>query len=104
MSRLRLVNTGLSDTVVRIRGIDSAGASSSGTVEVTVPAGGARTLGTRALESGGEDITGSLGDGAGKWRLLVEPADAGAPLHVMSLLESRSRHLTNLSMRTATRE
>ena len=104
VSHLRLVNTGSSDTVVRIRGIDSAGASSSGTVEVTVPAGGARTLGARALESGDEDITGALGDGAGKWRLLVEPADAGAPLHVMSLLESRSRHLTNLSTRTATRE
>lgn len=108
VSFLHLVNTGSEDTVMRIRGIDDAGASSAGTVEVTVPAGGASTFNAQALESGGEDFTGftgALGDGRGKWRLLVEPVDAPhAPVHVLSLLRSASGHLTNLSTRTATRE
>ena len=45
-----------------------------------------------------------MGDGAGKWRLVVE-ADGGAgALRAMSLMASPSGHLTNLSTRTAVRE
>ena len=39
-------------------------------------------------------LTGTLGDGAGKWRLLIT---AGNPVVGMSLLESASGHLTNIS-------
>ena len=40
----------------------------------------------------------SLGDGAGKWQLFVA---ADQPIHIMSLLESATGHLTNLSAPTS---
>ena len=92
-SRLRLVNPGAQPVEVRIEGRDDAGASSPGAVSVTVPAGGARTLGAAALESG-EGLAGALGTGSGRWRLLVS---ADRPIEVMSLLWSPSGHLANLS-------
>ena len=104
VSRLRLLNTSASDLAVRVRGIDDAGTPSAGTVSVTVPARRSVTLDAAALEAGGGGFEGSLGDGAGKWRLVVE-ADGGAgALRVMSLMASPSGHLTNLSTRTAVRE
>ena len=45
--------------------------SPGGAVEVIVAAGASRTLKAAELESGGPDMTGALGDGAGKWRLTV---------------------------------
>ena len=103
-SLLRLVNAGTAGVAVRIRGIDDAGADSAGTVTLTVPGGGSATLGAQALESGGEGFEGALGDGAGKWRLAVEPGGDAPGLRVMSLMESPSGHLANLSTRTAVRE
>ena len=92
-SLLRLVNMGAGATAT-IRGVDDDGASPGGDVSVALPPGAARTLTAAALESG-EGVDGALGDGRGKWRLVVE---ADQPLLVMSLLESRaSGHLTNLS-------
>ena len=41
-----------------------------------------------------EDLEGALGDGAGKWRLVVTSEQ---PIQVMSLLASPTGHLTNLS-------
>ena len=93
-SRLRLVNPGARPVEVRIEGRDDAGAASDGAVRVTVPARGARTLTARELESGGAELTGALGTGAGRWRLLVS---AERPIEVMSLLSSPSGHLANLS-------
>ena len=48
------------------------------------------------LESGNPSkrLSGGFGDGAGKWRLTVS---ADQPLHVMSLMQSPTGHLTNLS-------
>ena len=93
VSRLRLVNVGMSPTDVRIQGIDGVGKWSSG-VQVSLPAGAARNLGAQELESGGEGIVGMLGDGAGKWQLIVR---SDQPVVVMSLLESPTGHLTTLS-------
>ena len=92
-SRLRLVNAGAEAVAVRIEGIDDAGVSSGGAVEVTVPARGARTLGAAQLESG-EGLAGALGTGTGRWRLLVS---AERPIEVMSLIASASGHLVNVS-------
>ena len=92
-SRLRLVNPGAQPVEVRIEGRDDAGASSPGAVSVTVPAGGARTLGAAELESG-EGLAGALGTGSGRWRLLVS---AERPIEVMSLVASASGHLANVS-------
>ena len=100
VSGLRLVNPGEAVAEVTIEGIDDNGLSPGETVTVEVPAGAARTVSARALESEegrGEalrDLTGALGDGAGKWRLMVS---ADQPIEVMSLLVSPTGHLTNLS-------
>ena len=100
VSRLRLVNRGTEPAEVHIRGVDDAGASpgdgaSAGdAVRTTVPAGAARTFTAAQLEAGADGLDGALGDGRGKWRLIVE---SGQPLVVMSLLKSPTGHLTNLS-------
>ena len=94
VSRLRLVNPGSQAAAVTIEGIDDHGASPGTVVRLTVPAGASRTLTAAALESGGDDFSGALGDGAGKWRLRVNSEQA---IVVMSLLASPTGHLTNLS-------
>ena len=63
-------------------------------MSLTLAPGEARTLSAQALESGGAGMTGSLGDGTGKWQLFVS---ADGALHVMSLLLSPTGHLSNLS-------
>ena len=94
VSGLRLVNPGSEDAEVTITGVDDAGASPGSAVVLTVPAGGSRTILAAELESGGEGVSGALGDGVGKWRLRVESEE---PIIVMSLLSSPTGHLTNLS-------
>ena len=69
-SWLRLVNMG-EQAEVAITGIDDQGIATSDAVRLTLPAHGARTLSAGQLESG-EGLTGALGDGTGKWRLVVE--------------------------------
>ena len=93
VSRLRLVNTGAEDAEVRVTGVDDHGRSSGSTVRFHIAPGAARTLTAADLEAG-EGATGALGDGAGKWRLVLESPDA---VYAMSLLESPTGHLTNLS-------
>ena len=98
VSRLRLVNPGTGDAEVTITGIDGDGGSPGEGVTFSIPAGASRTYTAAELESGFAGAEGSLGDGAGKWQLAVESVE---PLVAMSLLESSTGHLTNLS--TATR-
>ena len=93
VSRLRLVNPSDANARVEIHGVDDAGERSDD-VSFEVPAGGARTVGAQELESGGQGLSGRLGDGAGKWQLFVS---ADRPLQVMSLLQSPTGHLANLS-------
>ena len=94
VSWLRVVNPGESDASVAIEGIDDRGISPGQGVSLMVPAGRARTVSAQDLETGSDDMDGSLGDGAGKWRLVVT---SDQPIQVMSLLESPTGHLTNLS-------
>ena len=94
-SRLRVVNTGEEAAEVRIEGTDDRGASPGSAVTLTLPAGASRTLSARALESGNaQGLSGALGTGKGKWRLVVTSEQ---PLRVLSLLSSPTGHLTNLS-------
>ena len=93
-SLLRLVNRGDAGAEVTVRGIDDSGESTSSEVAVTVAAGRSLTLTAQQLESGGEDFEGALGDGAGKWQLVLK---SDRPIVVMSLLLSPTGHLTNLS-------
>ncbi len=97
VSKLRLVNSGDEMARVTVTGIDDEGAD-SGTVALTVPAMAARTFTAAELEEGSGRVSGSLGDGGGKWRLRV---DADTPLAVMSLLENPTGHLVNVSTGTA---
>ena len=100
VSRLRLINRSAKTAEVTIQGIDGAGDSPGTAVRLSVPARGARTVTARELESEegrGEavgDLAGALGDGTGKWRLVVT---SDPPIQVMSLLASPTGHLTNLS-------
>ena len=92
VSRLRLVNPRASATTVSVRGVDDAGLVSPA-VEVTVPPLASRSLSASDLESG-MGLPGGLGDGSGKWQLRVVST---RDIRVMSLLESPTGHLTNLS-------
>ena len=95
VSRLRLINPGTSPAEIEITGRDDAGDTApGGTVRLTVPAGGARTLTAQTLESGGEGITGNLGQGTGKWQLTVS---SNVSIDAVSLLQSPTGHLANLS-------
>ena len=95
-SLLRLVNEGAADVEAVVRGVDDRGRSPGGGVRVAVPAGAARTLSAAQLESGSGPgvVAGTLGDGAGKWRLSVT---ASGPLRAMGLLAGPTGTMTNLS-------
>ena len=93
-SLLRLTNTGSDLADVSISAVDDAGQSPAETVQVSIPAGASQTFSASELESGRYDLEGVLGEGAGKWRLSVE---SDQPLIVLSLLQSPTEHLTNLS-------
>ena len=96
VSRLRLVNRGAGPVAVTIEGMDDRGESPGGAVRLTLPARGARMVTAEELESGeGEGLRGALGDGSGRWRLVVT---AGGEMEVMHLLASTaSGEMTNLS-------
>ena len=94
-SRLRVANTGDVAADVRISGVDDDGNPAAAAVRLTVPAYATRELTAQDLETGSaEGIAGALGEGAGKWRLMVE-ADRG--IVVMSLVEDDAGHLANVS-------
>ena len=93
VSRLLLANATTEDASVTITGVDDRGVT-YGEVSLEVAARRTRILSSQQLESGSESTIGRLGDGSGKWRLNVASDQS---LWVMSLLESRTGHLTNLS-------
>ena len=95
VSYLRVVNAGSAAAAVTVRGVDDAGgAAAGGTLRFEIPAHGARTFDAHELEEGAAGLDGALGDGVGKWRLVVE---ADRPITAMSMLGTPTGHLTNLS-------
>jgi len=94
VSRLRLINPGDTDANVTITGRDDAGAAGESEVRLAVPAGGAVAVTSLELEDGGAGIEGSLGNKKGKWALDVV---SDVPIQVMSLVNTGSGHLSNLS-------
>ena len=95
VSQLRAVNAGSLPAELTITGGDDDGVASTDetSVRFTLRAGESRTVTAQQLESG-DGLTGALGDGAGKWRLLVH---SDRPIELMNLLASPTGHLTNLS-------
>ena len=92
-SVLRLDNVNDQPVEVSIRGIDDAGRPSRSVVRGTLPGNGTVRLTSQELEEGPMGWSGSLGDGSGKWRLLIP----NRGFYVMSLLEDPRGYLTNLS-------
>ena len=95
-SLLRLINPGSNPADLVITAVDNAGreAPPLGVVRLTLEAGEARMLGARELEQGSAALAGALGDGTGKWRLLIA---ADRPIQVLGLLQFPSGHLVNVS-------
>ncbi len=93
VSSLRLDNRGPVPAMVSIVGIDDRGALPGTGIELSLGPEQTRTLTARELETGSLDFDGKLGDGAGKWQLVVE---SDAPIRVMNLMASPG-HLANLS-------
>ena len=100
-SRLRLINPGDEPAVITIEGRDDTGAAATGgTVQLTLPAGGARTLTAQQLEAGEDGgtgpaaLTGRLGAGVGRWRLTVS---SDLPIQVVNVVTATSGYMVNLS-------
>ena len=101
VSRLRLINPADADAAITIGGVDDTGAPPpEGAVTLTLPAGAATEITAQQLEAGADHFRGRFGDGKGKWRLFIE---ADQDVQAMSLLESPTGHITNLSSATAVR-
>ena len=93
---MRIANPSAAPAQVRLEAWDSHDQPAEGPVEFSLPPGAAVLVSSQELETGdSEAFTGRLGDGHGKWRF--EVSAGGLPLEVMSLLSTRSGHLTNLS-------
>lgn len=92
-SRLRIVNLTNNANAVSVSAIDDSG-NSAGPVTFSIAASKVKEVTTTDLESGGAGLTGSLGDGAGKWRMTVTTSGAA---EVLSLLEDPDGNVSNLS-------
>ena len=88
------MNRGIETADIAIVGIDDNGDSPGGEVQLSLQPGAVRTLRAAELETGGAGFQGSLGDGMGKWRLVVT---SNHRIVAMNVLESPAGHLTNLS-------
>ena len=83
---LRLANAGAERATVAVRGVDDAGRA-GGAVTVELAAWEARGYTAAELESGSAaGLSGSLGDGEGKWRLMLE-AERGSAYATNLLLD-----------------
>ncbi|MEE2736051.1 MAG: zinc-dependent metalloprotease family protein, partial [Pseudomonadota bacterium] len=93
---IRVVNTTANSGTVTIAGIDDSGAASAGSVSFALTPNQAKQMTVQDLENGNlnKGLSGSLGDGTGKWRLTVTSA---LDLKVMSLIRTKDGFLTNLS-------
>lgn len=96
-SLLRAVNKSADAGSILITGFDDAGnAAPGGSAIIDIGAHAVVELTAQDLEQGNATLglQGALGDGAGKWRLLLS---ADVDIEVQSLLETPTGFLTNLS-------
>ena len=89
-----LINPNATSVSVTVEAWDDDGDRADQSVRFSLVAGGAVQISAQELEAGDAAFTGRLGDGKGKWELVVTGTQ---PLQVMSLLSTASGHLTNLS-------
>ena len=93
-SQLRVVNPTPHDAAIAIAGIDDEGQAGADEVTFTLAAGRSRTIDAQHLEEGRDDLAGRLGDGTGKWQLVIT---SDQPVQVLNTLLSPTGNLTNLS-------
>ena len=93
-SLLRVINPNATSVSVTVEAWDDDRDRADQSVRFSLVAGGAVQISAQELEAGDAAFTGRLGDGKGKWELVVTGTQ---PLQVMSLLSTASGHLTNLS-------
>ena len=93
-SLLRVINPNTTSVTVTVEAWDDDGDKADESVRFSLVAGRAVQISAQELEAGDGAFTGRLGDGKGKWELVVTGTQ---PLQVMSLLLTASGHLTNLS-------
>ena len=100
-SRLRLINPGEGAARLMIAARDDTGATATGgTVELTLPGGGAQTLTAQQLEAGDPAVlTGRLGAGVGNWRLSVM---SDRPIQAVSVTVGTGGDWSNLSTTAVT--
>lgn len=96
VSRLRVINTNLTAVDLQIQGRDDAGELGKSIVTTTLAPLASLELSSVDLEAGnaGKGLSGSLGDGTGKWQLALS---ATGRVTVQSLLLDPLGKLTNLS-------
>ena len=97
VSSLRIVNDSGLQAAVTISGIDDNGnAAPGGDITFNVAANSALEITAQDLENGNAllGLVGSLGNGAGKWRLEIS---SSADLKVQGLMNTPSGFITNLS-------
>ena len=100
-SSLRLVNNSNQAGSVTISATDDSGsAAPGGDVTFTLASNGGTIIAAQDLENGNTalGLSGSLGDGTGKWRLSIT---SGLDLAVQSLLDTPNGFITNLSVTAA---
>lgn len=95
VSKLRLINPHPQSVNVGIFALDDGGQPGEEIVGFELLPGEARTVDARQLEVGDVDLEGMLGNGEGKWRLVV---GASRQIDVMNLLESPAGNFANLSV------
>ena len=88
LSSVRVINLGDAAANVTVTGVADDGMPGTGSVSLSVPAGGAIQKSAVELEEEG------LGDGKGKWSLNV---DSDQPVQVMNLMDVPGGYLSNLS-------
>lgn len=93
-SLLRVINPNATSVSVTVEAWDDDRDRADQSVRFSLVAGRAVQISAQELEAGDAAFTGRLGDGKGKWELVVTGTQ---PLQVMSLLSTASGHLTNLS-------
>ena len=93
-SVLRIINPRGTAIDVEIMGIDDQGQWGEETITFELGARRAVNITSRTLEDGPSFAEGALGNGAGKWTLLVVTAK---PIEVMSLLLSQTGYVSNVS-------
>ena len=93
-SVLRVINPNFTRVNVTVQGWDDEGTPGDSPVRFSLGAGEAVQISSQDIEQGSPDFTGRFDDGEGKWEIEVIGTE---PLQVMSLLMTRTGHLTNVS-------